>query len=265
MSAKFPIQYLESMHTVLTQELRRFNALLATVLTSLGAIQQALQGLVLMSEELELIADALYDGRVPDMWSRRSYPSRKPLGAWVSDLVMRISFFQQWVDVGHPACYWISGFFFPQGFLTGTLQNYARRHQLAIDLIRFDFEVFSVALPQTAPAALPQTAPEEGAYINGLFVEGCRWDLRSGCFGESLPKQLFCEMPAVWLKPTDAPPAPTANTYNAPTYKTTARKGTLTTTGHSTNFVVYIRLPSEHPDEHWLKRGVALLCALDDA
>lgn len=63
------------------------------------------------------------------------------LGAWVADLNARCAFLNTWVDNGIPPVFWISGFYFPQAFLTGTLQNFARNHIVSIDTINFSFKV----------------------------------------------------------------------------------------------------------------------------
>ena len=140
-SQKYPVSYNESMNTVLTQELTRFNHLIKIVRSSLADIRDAMKGLILMSQALEKAAKSLYDGKVPDMWMSKSYPSLKPLGGYVLDLKARLTFFKNWIDQGPPLIYWLSGLFFTQSFLTGVLQNFARRYTIPIDEIVFDFEV----------------------------------------------------------------------------------------------------------------------------
>ena len=66
------------------------------------------------------------------------------------------------------------------------------------------------------------------------------------------------------LDPMQNRPYTTDGIYRCPVYKTLTRAGTLSTTGHSTNFVMDMFLPSDLPQSHWVKRGVALFCSLAD-
>ncbi|GAA6221830.1 dynein heavy chain 1, axonemal-like [Lates japonicus] len=254
---KYPVLYEESMNTVLIQEVIRYNKLLAVISQSLSDIVKALKGLVVMSSELELMANSLFNNVVPDMWKAKAYPSLKPLASWVSDLLQRINFLQRWIYKGIPPVFWISGFFFPQAFLTGTLQNYARCYSASIDTIGFDFEVMVKSVSEMTEK------PDAGCYIHGLFLEGARWDNGAGQLTESRPKELYTEMAVIWLIPKPNRKPPTAGVYVCPIYKTLTRAGTLSTTGHSTNYVIAVELPTNHSQRHWIKRGVALICALD--
>lgn len=193
---RHPITYEESMNTVLLQELLRFNRLLSIVRSSLINIGKAIIGEVVMSTELEAIGNSVFDNRTPAAWMKRSYPSLKPLASYIVDFVERLTFIQTWIDEGAPASFWLSGFFFTQSFLTGIKQNYARKYVIPIDEIELDFEVFS------AENALDKDkAPSDGAYVYGLFIEGCRWDTEVNKLAESAPKVLFTKMPYIWLKP----------------------------------------------------------------
>lgn len=60
----FPVRYDESMNTVLTQELIRFNGLTKIISKSLAEVIKAIKGLVVMSSELEQMGNSMIVGKV---------------------------------------------------------------------------------------------------------------------------------------------------------------------------------------------------------
>jgi dynein heavy chain len=177
---------------------------------------------------------------VPAIWADKGFLSLKPLASWIIDCNDRVNFLTDWYQNGTPNVYWISGFFFPQAFLTGTLQNYARKHVLAIDTISFAYVLKDDQTWEDVKAK-----PEAGCLIYGMYLEGCRWDYQQHCLNESEAKKLFVDLPMVHLVPVQNRKVPEEDIYFAPIYKVLSRTGTLLTTGHSTNFVLYIELPSK--------------------
>lgn len=95
-------------------------------------------------------------------------------------------------------------------------------------------------------------------------MEGFKWDPNAFCLAESDPKVLFTMCPMVHFIPLKAVDKNNKGVYETPLYLTMDRRGILATTGHSTNFVGYINLPTDKNPSHWTKRGAALICALND-
>ena len=138
------------------------------------------------------------------------------------------------------------------------MQNHARRNGIAIDELAFDFHV----LPEITEDC--KEGPESGCYITGLFLEGAYWDVKEAVLMDARPKQLVTPMPVIWLRPERTADIPNDVIFcSVPVYKTAVRRGTLTTTGHSSNYVITINLPSLEQETYWILRGIALLCSFD--
>ena len=254
---KYPTDPLESLNTTLTQELLRYCKLTSCIRGSLVQIKLALSGLVVMSSDLEMVANSLAVGVVPGMWMGVSYPNLKPLGGYMADLYERLAFFQGWLDNGTPVCFWFSGFFFQPAFLTGALQNFARKYVLPIDSCGMEYEFQREGLEERK-----WKKPEDGVYVYGLKMEGARFNRETMLIDESFPKVLYDEMPVGMLKPNEKKNFSDYPHYLCPLYKTLDRRGVLATSGHSTNFVMEVKVPSDKSETHWINRGVACFTAL---
>lgn len=139
------------------------------------------------------------------------------------------------------------------------LQNFARKHSIPIDMVGYDFEMLGMDYTKYS-----QSPPSEGLHIQGLYLEGAGWDAAGRQLCESQPTVLFVPAPVMWFRPKYIDQYTAYQHYNCPMYRTADRRGVLATTGHSTNFVMFVRLPSSQPPQHWTMRGVALLTQLSD-
>jgi hypothetical protein len=61
-----------------------------------------------------------------------------------------------------------------KAFITGTMQNYARKHTIPIDIVAFG----NLVLQKEVSNQIQKdgTKPDDGAYLYGMFTDGCAWD-----------------------------------------------------------------------------------------
>ncbi len=227
-----------SLGVFLSQELIRFNGLIEVMQATLRELQRAIKGEVVMSGELEGMYNCFVFAKTPPTWEEAGYPCLKPLPAWIEDFMCRIDLMDKWLTLGPRPSYWLSGFFFPQGFMTAVKQTYSREFHIAVDILRIGCEMTGLE-PKDISAA-----PETGAYIYGLFLEGGCFNRTTMHIEDSKPRQLFDAMPAIWLKPVIADEYKPTGIYDCPLYKTSIRAGTLSTTGACV--CVYININYKH-------------------
>lgn len=137
------------------------------------------------------------------------------------------------------------------------MQNYARKNKVAIDLLSYEFKI----LDNIKPEDIKEPA-SEGVYCYGMFLEGARWNYETHILDESLPKELYTDVPVIHFLPKQNRELPTSGVYFCPLYKVLSRAGTLSTTGHSTNYVLFVELPTDLDQGIWIKAGVAMFLAL---
>uniref|UniRef100_A0A4W6EPY2 Dynein axonemal heavy chain 5 n=1 Tax=Lates calcarifer TaxID=8187 RepID=A0A4W6EPY2_LATCA len=236
----------QPMNIFLRQEIDRMQRVIVLVRNTLTDLKLAIDGTIIMSENLRDALDCMYDARIPARWKKASWAS-STLGFWFTELLERNRQFQAWIFEGRPNCFWMTGFFNPQGFLTAMRQEITRANKgWALDRMVLCNEVTRWMKDDiTQP-------PTEGVYVYGLYLEGAGWDRRSCKLIDSKPKVLFEMMPVIRMYTDSIRPVVYSRLYSCPIYKKPVRT--------DVNYIAAVDLKTSLPPEYWILRGVALLC-----
>ncbi|XP_067209496.1 dynein axonemal heavy chain 8 [Linepithema humile] len=233
------------MNIFLKQEIDRIQIVIKLVRITLKDLLLAVEGVIIMNEELRDAFDNIYDARIPKVWKARSWESAS-LGFWFTELLERNQQFSTWLYSGRPAKFWMTGFFNPQGFLTAMKQEVTRAHKWALDNVTLHNEVSRNTAEEI------KTPPLEGVYVYGLFLEGAGWDRRNIRLCESANKVLYVLMPVIHIFALYNTPDKSPKLYQCPVYKKPQRTYAL--------LITPLWLQTIKSPDYWILRGVALLC-----
>ncbi|XP_041963780.1 LOW QUALITY PROTEIN: dynein heavy chain 5, axonemal [Alosa sapidissima] len=236
---------LQPMNIFLRQEVERMQRVLGLVRHTLTDLKLAIDGTIIMSQSLRDALDCMYDARIPSRWEKASWAS-STLGFWFTELLERNRQFQSWIFEGRPNCFWMTGFFNPQGFLTAMRQEITRANKgWALDRMVLCNEVTRWMKDDiTQP-------PAEGVYVYGLYLEGAGWDRRNCRLLDSKPKVLFEVMPVLRMY-AENNGVKDPRLYSCPVYKKPVRT--------DMNYIAAVDLRTTLSPDYWILRGVALLC-----
>jgi dynein heavy chain len=230
---------------VFLQEIDRLCILQDEIRGSLKELELGLRGDLQMSDRMEKLQAALAEERVSSTWENKAYPSKRPLALWFLDFLERQKQLSDWtVELGVPKCTWLSGLFNPQSFLTAVLQVTARHNDWPLDKMTTQTDVQKKSRDEISAGS------KEGAYVDGLYMEGARWDEKAGVLEESIPKELFARMPVIQIKAVTSDKAETKDMYECPVYTTKDRGPT---------FIFKAGLRTKSPASKWVMSGVAML------
>ncbi|XP_072356695.1 dynein axonemal heavy chain 8-like [Scyliorhinus torazame] len=237
---------LNSINIFLRQEIDRMQKVITMLRSCLTDLQLAIEGTIIMSENLTDALDNMYNARVPAVWKRISWDS-STLGFWFTEFLERNAQFSSWIYDGRPNVFWMTGFFNPQGFLTAMRQEVTRAHRgWALDSVTLHNEVTKLMKEEI------KVPPAEGVYIHGLYLDGAGWDRRNIRLTESTAKVLFTMLPVIYIFAINSTAPKDPKLYICPVYKKPQRT--------DLTFITALCLKTVQAPDHWTLRGAALLC-----
>ncbi|KAH9600450.1 Dynein heavy chain AAA lid domain [Trypanosoma melophagium] len=278
-----------SMSTVLAHEMVKYNKLITTMRKTVHDLQKALQGLTVLSADLDAMYESFLTDQVPRLWSTVAYSSLKQLGSWYRDFLQRVQFIRTWLQKGEPRSYWIGGLFNPSAFMTGVYQAYSRAEGVSVDKLGFCFKMLEEPqnndgsgnnensnrndekntntnnsnneVVETTTGAGAAAAPARGCYVHGIYTDSWRWDAARGTMADPLPGEPHALLPVVHFLPEPHHKTPEM-WHRIPLYRTVVRAGVISSLGASSNYVLSIEAPTDKGSDYWLLMGAACVCAL---
>ncbi|KAK5607192.1 Dynein heavy chain 8, axonemal [Crenichthys baileyi] len=237
---------LNPMNIFLRQEVDRMQRIISVVRSSLTDLKLAIDGTIIMNDNLRDILDNIFYSRVPSLWRNISWDSSTS-GLWMANLVDRNEQFTKWVSKGRPNTFWMAGFFNPQGFLTAMRQEVTRANKgWALDTVTINNKVLTESNEKI------KAPPTEGVYVYGLHLDGAGWNIKNIHLKEPTPKVLFTCMPVIHMFAVRSTAPTDPKLYVCPIYKKSKRT--------DQNYITAVALPTALSPDHWIMRGVALLC-----
>ncbi|CAD8087288.1 unnamed protein product [Paramecium sonneborni] len=228
-------QYATPLNTILIQECCRFNKLIIQITNDLEFILKSLDGLEVMNQEMEQICYELLQGVIPSIWLQKSYLTTNNLINYIENLQERIKYFQKWIENGIPELINISYFFYPQTFLTGVKQDFARKNSVPVDTLNFEFKISNHNF--------------EGYLIEGLLFDQCQWDEEQQTIVEPKINVLYSQVPIISINLTTQFQN-FEDHLQIPVYNTNKRN----------KKIMDISIKTNEPPEFWIIRGVAVIC-----
>jgi dynein heavy chain len=157
---------------------------------------------------------------------------------------------------GEPKVFWLAAFTFPTGFLTAILQKAARKNNVPIDQLSWEFTVLS---SDEEAGSYMNSSNKEGVLIRNLYLEGASWDRKGACLKEPKPMELITALPPILFKPVEAKKKPAKGMYICPLYYYPIRSGTR----ERPSYIISLELKTGTFDsDFFVKRGTAVLASL---
>jgi len=259
----------------LYQEIQRLQDVLFLVKVMLKAMQLAIKGEVVMTDDLAQGIDAMGNTRAPRPWvftpSGTEFSWIIPgISSWFGQMINIDNQARQWMETGRPNSYWMAGFSNPAGFLTAMTQEVARKHSKAPQFWALDEMVYRTEPTHSKDPSGINGQPNEGVYLHGLTMDGGAFDIKAGQLVESVPKILYVDLPVLHVtanhfiaqKKDDKEMYGPQGPYPVPCYKYAVRGDGFPGNPDIKNFIFFCNLKCtmEKDPLHWGLRGFALFC-----